>query len=56
MITIQQQESYNKERTIKIVRESVPEWYGTIWFVVGELADWVGFQDDYGDFIPVDWC
>lgn len=40
--------------TISVNRES--DNSHMYWFVAGDIADWVGFMDDYGTFIPVDWC
>lgn len=55
-MTTQQQARYQQETQLHILRMSDVDFYNTLWLVLGVQADWVGFQDDYGDFIPVDWC
>jgi hypothetical protein len=57
MLLLEEQAArYTSEQVISMVREELPDIYHTHWFVCGEGADWVGFMDDQGDFIPVDWC
>ena len=45
-----------EDTTIQVVRCPSPDFYESHWLAVCELADWIGFADDYGTFIPVDWC
>lgn len=47
---------FNKEVILSLVRENCQDFYGSTWFLCGENADWTGFMDDEGDFVPVDWC
>ncbi len=46
---------FSTDTTIKVVRED-PEYIGIHWVCLCENSDWVGFQDDYGNFIPAYWC
>lgn len=56
-MTYEQIIRFNESNTLSIIRET-SEFYGMnmLWFVSGDNADWLGFVDDYGTFVPVDWC
>lgn len=51
-----QQTAFATCQTFSFSREPTSDFYGTHWFCCGDLADWVGFMDDYGTFWAVDWC
>ena len=53
---MKQRARFQSEVTIAIIREKEPAVLGWNWFVAGETADWIGFMDDYGDFVLMDWC
>lgn len=56
-MTYEQMIRFSECCTISVLRE-VSEFYGMnmLWFICGDNADWLGFMDDYGTFVPVDWC
>jgi hypothetical protein len=56
MLTQEQQNRFNESATISIIRET-KEFYGMemLWSICADNADWIGFQDDFGTFVPVDW-
>ena len=56
LLNAEQTIRFNQEMMISLVRENCQDFYGATWFLCGELADWTGFIDDYGTFVPVDWC
>lgn len=56
LLTLRQAGVFVEEIQIDIYREKTPDFYNAIWFCAGQSADWTGFMDDYGSFIPVDWC
>lgn len=56
-MTNEQMIRFEECNTISMIRE-VAEFYGMnqLWFVCADNADWLGFMDDLGNFVPVDWC
>lgn len=56
-MTNEQMVRFSESSTISVLREC-SEFYGwnMLWFVCADNADWLGFQDDFGSFVPVDWC
>ena len=64
LLTAKQAVNYSEELSIRIVFDLTdtlerclqPDFYSCIWKFLGISADFTGFQDDFGEFIPVDWC
>ena len=56
-MTYEQIVRFNKSNTFSIIRETA-EFYGSnmLWSICADNADWLGYMDDYGTFVPVDWC
>jgi len=52
---LQQDSTFEKSITLFIVRETGHNFFGMneIWGVGADNADWTGFMDDYGTFVPV---
>ena len=55
LLTEKQRPLFVEEEKIEVIRERIPDNYGAVWFAGGQ-AEWTGFMDDQGDFVPVDWC